>query len=460
MFFNKIRGIFGLIPVFFVCFAVPALASGGEHSELGNHLPLIAIIPFVGLLLSIAILPLYKPRWWHHNRNQGLVALGWSMPILIYFLIFLHEYTPLIHSLEEYIAFIALLGSLFTISGGISLTGDLKASPKINTLFLAIGAVLANVIGTTGASMILIRPMLQTNKERERIRHIPLFFIFIVSNIGGTLTPLGDPPLFLGFLRGVPFFWTLKLFPQWALMIVMLLAVFYIYDRSQYKKESIADIECDNTHIEPIKITGRWNFLLLGGVILSVLFSHYLGYVREAIMLALSIISYYITPKEAHKSNDFNFYPIKEVALLFAGIFITMIPALLILQARGGGLGINEPWQFFWMTGILSSFLDNAPTYLTFTSLASGVFNLAPDASLLDLITHSPEAELLLKAISLGAVFMGANSYIGNAPNFMVKSISEQNDVKMPSFFGYMLYSVVILVPFFIIITLILQFLM
>lgn len=438
--------------------SLPALASesGGGHSNLGAHLSLFTVIPFVGLLLSIAIFPLVFPHWWHKNTSQAIVSFLWATPILVFFLFSLHEYMPLLHSLEEYVAFIFLLGSLFTISGGIALTGDLKASPKVNTAFLAIGAVLANFIATTGASMILIRPLLQTNKERKNIGHIPLFFIFIVSNIGGCLTPLGDPPLFLGFLRGVPFFWTLKLFPEWLLMIGILLTVFYLYDSYQYKKEKPIDLKHDAEDIEPLRIKGKRNFILLLGVILSVLFSKHLGYGREAIMLALSVISVYITPKEAHKRNDFNFYPIKEVAILFAGIFVTMIPALLILQARGGELGLDQPWQFFWMTGVLSSFLDNAPTYLTFSSLAMGVFGL--EGNLHDLILYSPEAENLLRAISLGAVFMGANSYIGNAPNFMVKSISEQTGVDMPSFFGYIFYAGVILFPFFLLITVILQF--
>lgn len=436
-----------------------ALAAGGHEAELS---PLF-VLPFAGLLLTIAVLPLVLPHWWESNRNKGIVAALFGVPMGIYLL--MTNWHALLHSMLEYTDFIILLGALFVISGGIFLRGDIKATPRNNLLFLVLGSVLASFIGTTGAAMLLIRPVLRTNRERRNTRHIPIFFIFTVANMGGMLTPLGDPPLFLGFLRGVPFAWTFGLYPQWLLGLAIVLLVFYIIDVRAYKGEHPEDIQFDHTNIEPIKVQGGINFLFLGGVVLAVLFlpgvmnpdgSLSIPY-REVAMVGLAAVSYFFGPKQPRADNRFSFHAINEVALLFAGIFVAMVPALLILQARGPELGVQQPWQFFWATGVLSSFLDNAPTYLTFTSVASGY--LSTDAMNLTTliaapaIEGGPTGEQILVAISVGAVFMGANTYIGNGPNFMVKAISDEAGLKTPSFFGYMAWSGAILIPTFILIT-------
>ncbi|HEX9830325.1 MAG TPA: sodium:proton antiporter, partial [Thermodesulfobacteriota bacterium] len=364
-------------------------------------------------------------------------ALG--VPVVIYFL--LSDYHELIHAARDYVSFIVLLAALFTISGGVLVEGNPEGKPLVNTAFLAVGSVLASVIGTTGASMLLIRPLLRTNDTRKHTRHIPVFFIFLVSNIGGSLTPIGDPPLFLGYLQGVPFFWTLKLFPLWCVAVGTLLLVFYFFERRAWKKEPLPAIVEDILLKEPLRIKGKLNFLWLFGVLVAVFLpTPY----REILMVSVGCLSYRFTPREIRANNKFTFYPINEVAVVFAGIFATMIPALLILEARGAELGIKEPWHFFWITGTLSSFLDNAPTYLTFFSLAQG---LGIGGGIMGI------PENILIAISAGAVFMGANSYIGNGPNFMVKSICEEAGIKMPSFFGYMIYSGVILIPLFMLMT-------
>lgn len=407
-----------------------------------HHMPVYWVTPFVLVLLSIAILPLVAHDFWDKNRNKGIICVGIALPTLFY-LIFT-DYHALFHTAHEYFSFISLLTALFVVSGGIHLQGDLRATPRINTTFLAIGAVLASIIGTTGASMVLIRPLLQTNQERHHTYHIPIFFIFIVSNIGGLLTPIGDPPLFLGYLRGVPFFWTLKLFPIWLLMNGALLTLFYAVDSIAYRRETKKDIREDMTHIEPLKLLGGFNFLFLAGVVLSVFLP---SPIREVIMLSLAAASFFITPKMIHNKNRFNFHPIIEVAVIFAGIFIAMVPALSLLKLRGAEFGIGEPYQFFWLTGILSSFLDNAPTYLTFFSLAQGLH--LPNASVVGI------TEPILLAISAGAVLMGANTYIGNGPNFMVKAISDKAGIKTPSFFGFMFYSVIILFPLFLLVSLV-----
>jgi Na+/H+ antiporter NhaD/arsenite permease-like protein len=424
-----------------------------DHAaSLGQSLPLLAIAPFVAMLLAIAILPLVCPHWWDPLRRKALVVALLSLPIAV--VLVLRGPHELGRALHEYGSFVCLLGSLFVISGGIVLTGDLRATPLVNTSFLLIGAVGANLIGTTGASMLLIRPLLKTNSERHHTIHIPIFFIFLVSNIGGCLTPLGDPPLFLGFLRGVPFTWTLGLWPEWLTAIGALLLTFYWIDTVQYRREIRTTEILDRIHIEPVRIRGAANFAGLLGVLALVLWVPTPW--RELGMVALAVAAYFATPRNFREANRFTFYPIQEVAILFLGIFVTMVPALLILEARGSELGIARPWQFFWATGGLSSFLDNAPTYLTFTSLAMGLHGLSEAAggSLRGLVDH-PEGAAVLRAISIGAVFMGANTYIGNGPNFMVKSICEERGVRMPSFFGYMLWSLAILVPLFVLITLI-----
>ncbi len=411
-----------------------------EAHNLGQTLSLWTVVPFLGLLLSIAFLPLKAPHFWESHKNKGLVAFLWSLPIAVYFLFNApHE---LVLSMKDYASFLILLTALFIISGGIVLKGDLKATPEVNSLFLLVGAVLANFIGTTGASMLLIRPLLKTNSERKHTLHIPIFFIFVVSNIGGLLTPLGDPPLFMGFIKGVPFFWTLRLLPLWALMVGGVIAVFYVLDGIRYRKEECRDLIRDRQRVVPLHMTGSINFLWLAGVVAGI----FLPFPRrEGALVLMAILSLLTTKRECRTDNRFTYNPIIEVAVLFAGIFVTMVPALLILSARAAQLGISRPWQFFWMTGSLSSFLDNTPTYLAFFSMAQG---LGLNGEVLGIPT------ILLMAISAGAVFMGANSYIGNGPNFMVKVIAEEHKLKMPSFFGYMGYSIVVLVPLYLVVTL------
>lgn len=415
--------------------------------DLGHELPLWSMSFFATFLLCIAVLPLTVEAWWGKNRNKSVIAIVLSIPVLILFAYY-GEFEPILHEVEEYFAFIVLLGSLFVVSGGIYLSGDLLATPRTNTTFLIVGGIIANVFGTTGAAMLLIRPMLRTNQERNRTRHIPIFFIFIVANVGGCLLPIGDPPLFMGFLRGVPFFWTLTLMPHWLFMMVALLTIFYFLDSYQWNRESPEAKRLDVEMFEPIALHGKINLLYISGILFSVIFLP-MPY-REGCMILMAILSLLFTKKEIREKNDFNYAPIIEVAVLFAGIFITMVPALLILEARGGELGVREPWHFFWVTGILSSFLDNTPTYLTYFSMAQG---LTVAEGLPNEIVGMPLN--ILTAISVGAVFMGANTYIGNGPNFMVKAICEQRGVRMPSFFGYMLWSVGILFPLFVLVTLI-----
>ncbi len=402
-------------------------------------IPLWTVLPFAFLLLSIAIFPILAPHFWESNRNKSLVSIVLSIPIAVWLLMVVPS--ELLHTLEEYASFVILLGALYIISGGISLSGDLEATPKINSIFLAIGAVLASIIGTTGASMVLIRPYLKTNSERKNVAHLPLFFILIVSNCGGLLTPLGDPPLFLGFLRGVPFFWTLRLFPQWIFMIGSLLLVFYLWDRRAYASESGGSLKKDRAAIQPLRVEGRRSLLFLGGVLCGVFLPTPW---REILMVLMTLIAFFTGSKQARRHNRFTWHPITEIAILFAAIFITMVPALMLLKHHGASFGITKPWQFFWLTGSLSAFLDNAPTYVTFLSLAQG---LGLPADVVGVPTK------ILEAISLGAVFMGANSYIGNGPNFMVKAIADHSGFRTPSFFAYMGYAAMILLPLYLLMT-------
>jgi Na+/H+ antiporter NhaD/arsenite permease-like protein len=442
--------------------------------SMGAGLPLWTVLPFVALLLCIAILPLTASHWWEHNRNKAVVALGLAIPVALYLLLaWGHEgQHDLAHKLKEYVSFILLLGALYVISGGVYVKGSLAGTPLANTGLLALGALLASFIGTTGASVLLIRPLLRANKTRRARAHIVVFFIFIVSNCGGLLTPLGDPPLFLGFLKGVPFFWTMEhLWPEWAVVNLALLGIFNLYDQVVFDREERArhgsQLEEAMKH-EPLGISGLANFVFLGGVVVTIYFSGKFGWpfgVAELCMAALGAIAYFSTPRWNHSMNKFTFGPIVEVAVLFIGIFITMAPALQILNAWGQGdrtdlgpFGLTAAWHYFWATGILSSFLDNAPTYLTMAATAAGQAHIdaGPDAGpyLLKFLNHAPEDHRLLAAISCGAVFMGANTYIGNGPNFMVKAIAEEDGVHMPSFFGYMAYSASILIPLFVVITL------
>lgn len=419
--------------------------------------PMWSVLPFIAMLLSIAIIPMVVPDWWDSNRNKTILSVVLSLPVLA--LILPCDPNLLKHSLLDYFSFLSLLGALFVISGGIHVSGEFAGTPLVNTIFLAIGALLANVIGTTGASMLLVRPYIRANHVRQHKAHLIIFFIFVVSNTAGLLTPLGDPPLFLGFLRGVPFHWTLKLFPQWAFVTGLLLIIFNIFEQYVFIKEDVETPGPLAEQVQPrrrLHVQGSISFLYLIGVMAAVMLSGYFGWpkgVQESIMITMALLSWFTTPKGVHKVNHFHFHPIAEVAALFLGIFITMIPALEILDARAASLNLRHPWQFFWLSGALSSFLDNAPTYLTFTAMASGLVG----SRLEDLSTllASRLGERLLIAVSCGSVFMGANTYIGNGPNFMVKSIAERSGIKMPSFGHYMLYSGAILIPIFIVTTLV-----
>jgi Na+/H+ antiporter NhaD/arsenite permease-like protein len=420
--------------------------------------PMWSLLPFIAMLLSIAIVPMVLPRWWDSNRNKTMLSVALSLPVLA--VIVPCDPNLLKHSLLDYFSFLTLLGALFVISGGIHVSGEFAGTPLVNTIFLSIGALLANVIGTTGASMLLIRPYIRANHVRKHKAHLIVFFIFVVSNTAGLLTPLGDPPLFLGFLRGVPFHWTaMRLFPQWAFVVGLTLIVFNFFEQYVFIKEDVETPGPLAEQVQPrrrLHIQGSRNFLYLIGVMAAAMLSGYFEWprgIQESIMITMALLSWFTTPKGVHKSNHFHFHPITEVAALFLGIFITMIPALEILNARAASLNLRHPWQFFWLSGALSSFLDNAPTYLTFTAMASGLVG----SRLEDLSTllGSKLGEQLLIAVSCGSVFMGANTYIGNGPNFMVKSIAERSGIKMPSFGHYMLYSIAVLIPIFILTTLV-----
>ena len=421
----------------------PGQIPGEGVTDLGQSLPIWSVSPFAALLLCIAVLPLVAEHWWESNRNKALVALVLGIPTAIY--VGVQDYHVVFHALHEYVSFIALLGALYVISGGLVLRGDIKATPLVNATFLGVGAVLANFIGTTGAAMLLIRPVLRTNSQRQRISHIPIFFIFIVANMGGLLTPLGDPPLFLGYLRGVPFFWTLRLWLPWLFGVGTVLAMFYVWDRVEYAKESVVAVRRDDRERQPLRLVGGLNFLFLGGVIGGVFLPTPW---REIAMIAMAIASIKGTKKALREENRFTYEPIVEVMVLFIGIFLTMAPALEILRVRGAELGLSEQWHFFWATGVLSSFLDNAPTYVSFLSMAQGLSAADLPASGAQFVTSTLNVTHgMLEAISVGAVFMGANSYIGNGPNFMVKAIADEANIRMPSFFGYMLLAAMILWP-------------
>jgi Na+/H+ antiporter NhaD/arsenite permease-like protein len=450
-----------------------------EHGEIGGRLQLWSCIPFAGILLSIAIFPIIGPRFWH--RHYPKVSFFWAVVLALPFLIVfggnaLHEILHIV--LVDYIPFIILLWGLFTVSGGIYLKGNLVGRPVVNLAFLIVGAALASWMGTTGAAMLLIRPLIRANRQRRRKVHTVVFFIFLVANIGGSLTPLGDPPLFLGFLHGVPFFWTFAILPHMLVAAVILLGLYFLIDTILYRGDR-ERIESREQPAERLSIHGTHNFLLLACIMGSVLLSgswHPGSYsilgvhvniestVRDLLIVFIGIVSLVTTRREYREANGFTWFPIKEVAYLFAGIFITIIPPILILRAGSSGSAgfmidaVSEPFHYFWITGSLSSFLDNAPTYLTFFNLAIGKLSIPAQqvaAILSGSLEHPAAAAFVtnLKAISAGAVFFGAMTYIGNAPNFMVRSIAEESDVRMPSFFGYMLWSVGILAPLFMLIT-------
>lgn len=417
---------------------------------------------FVIMLLSIAILPLTPlSHWWHGNRNKLLLGLVLAAYPLVHIVIIEPNLHALLETVHEYTSFIVLLGTLFYVSGGIYLSGDLEATPATNLKFLAFGTAIASLVGTTGASMLLIRPLLRTNQQRKHKVHVVVFFIFLVSNVGGSLLPIGDPPLFLGYLRGVPFFWTLGLWKMMLTVAGLLLVTFYVVDRHFYAKESRKDRDHDSAMVEPLRIAGTVNLVWLMGIVACVAFiSPEYGLLREGAMIGCCAGSYFSSPKQARDDNQFTWFPILEVAALFIGIFLTMIPALEILEAHGGSLGVHSPTQFFWLTGMLSSFLDNAPTYLVFFSTAqgmvdSGALSFPPDQMVQMTVAGATAVPVvILQAISVGAVFMGANTYIGNGPNFMVKAIAEEQRVEMPGFFGYMRWSMLLLVPCYVLVTL------
>jgi Na+/H+ antiporter NhaD/arsenite permease-like protein len=418
-------------------------------------IPLWASIPFLLMLLSIAILPLAAPDFWELNRNKLIVAVGLSLPVIGYFLV-RRAAGDIGHTLLfDYVPFIILLGALFTITGGIHLAGDVEARPRTNTVFLALGAVLASFMGTTGAAMLLIRPVISTNRERHYKTHTVLFFIGIVANTGGLLTPLGDPPLFMMYLRGAPFTWFFRLLPEWLFVNAVLLAAYFLLDSYYYRREPAENLARDRAKVCPMKLLGRRNFLFLLGVVLAVAFlnEHYipamgthreLTLVRDGVILALAVASYAATTKQIRYYNRFVWAPIVEVAYLFLGIFVTMVPCLLYLETHARTLGVRMPAQFYYATGALSSFLDNTPTAVTFHSLALGLGAPAAGA-----VAGIPA--VLLRAICTGAVFFGSMTYIGNGPNFMVRCVAVNHSVRMPHFFAYMVkFSLIYLLPVFI----------
>jgi len=448
---------------------------GHGHADLGKILPLWSCIPFAGMLLSIALCPLLMPDFWHHHF--GKISAFWAAILGLPFLIVfkgdaLYEVLHII--LADYVPFIILLWSLYTVSGGILLRGKLRGTPLVNLSILIIGTLLASWMGTTGAAMLLIRPFLRANNYRKNRTFMVVFFIFLVANVGGSLTPLGDPPLFLGFLHGVSFFWTFNILPHMVLVVILLLVIYFILDTYHYRKEGITAPDDDVK--QPLKLEGIHNFIFLAGVVGAVLMSGMVDWgeintfgvhravqdwVRDLLLIVMGILSLVTTQVSLREDNDFTWFPIVEVAYLFIGIFITMIPCLLILKAGSQGAlaflvnGVTQPFHYFWVTGTLSSFLDNAPTYLTFFNTALGSFyaGMAESEAVPLLMT---ESAIYLKAISAGAVFFGACSYIGNAPNFMVRSISEEAGTPMPSFFGYILkYSLLYLIPIFVVVHLV-----
>lgn len=464
-FLSLIAAAFGIFA------ATTANAAGVDAPHLdGAELGLIWVAPFAGILLSIALFPLVAPEFWHHHFGKVSAACAalFLIPFTVVFGFNLAIFEVIHVLLLEYIPFIILLLSLFTVAGGVRLKGRLVGSPIVNTGILLIGTILASWMGTTGAAMLLIRPLLRANEARRYKVHTVVFFIFLVANIGGSLTPLGDPPLFLGFLKGVSFFWptTHMLLPMFMISAILLVG-YFVVDTFLYRRES-PDIRTSSSKEEgePLAITGSINFLLLGGVVAAVLISgiwkpnvyidvyhvHWelQNIARDVALLLIAYVSWKITDRENRTANGFTWFPILEVGKLFAGIFLTIVPAIAILKAgTGGALGgvvslvTDESGQpvntmYFWMTGLLSSFLDNAPTYLVFFNTAGG-----------DAVNLMGPAANTLLAISAGAVFMGANTYIGNAPNFMVRAIAEEQNVAMPSFFGYMIWSFGILIPIF-----------
>ena len=441
---------------------------------MSEMIPLWLCIPFAGLLLCIAVLPLIKPHWWEEHQPHAVAfwSLLFVVPFALMYGVSHASETVLECMINDYLTFIVLLFGLFCVSGNITMSGDLAGSPRINVGLLALGTILSSWIGTTGASMLMIRPIIKMNAWRKHRRHIIVFFIFLVSNIGGCLTPIGDPPLLMGFMRGVPFFWSLHLIPILLVNMAVLLTIFYFIDLRAYRKDIAAGLKPDISKPgTEVKLRGAHNLIFLAAIVGAVILSgtlpslpafqdaagnvkgihifgevvlSYPSIIEIVIILAAAFLSFKTTESEIRRENHFTWGAIQEVAVLFIGIFITMQPALMLLKANGANLGITEPFEMFWATGLLSSFLDNTPTYLVFLTTAGAVGFTEGLTTSLGVIPIQ-----MLTAISCGAVFMGANTYIGNAPNFMVKSIADENGVRMPSFFGYLLWSLVILVPVF-----------
>ena len=457
------------------CLTLPSMAQAAETTKsIGDNLSLLYCIPFAGILLCIAICPLVAGEWW--EKRKPIVVAFWSLAFLIPFAIAVGMGTAWEELLEaiigDYLTFIVLLFGLFCVAGNVSLEGDLVGKPKLNVLLLIISTLLSSWIGTTGASMLMIRPVVKMNAWRKKKRHIIIFFIFLVSNIGGCLTPIGDPPLLMGFMRGVPFFWSLHLAPILFFNMLVLLTIFYFIDKRAYRQDIASGLKPDISKPgTEVKLRGAHNLIFLVMIVAAVILSgtlpsmpqfqdaagkvlgiHLFGEVELSypaiieivIILAAAFLSFKTTKVEIRRENHFTWGAIQEVAVLFIGIFITMQPALMILKANGANLGISEPFEMFWATGLLSSFLDNTPTYLVFLTTAGALGFTEGMVTTLGTVPIK-----MLMAISCGAVFMGANTYIGNAPNFMVKSIADENGVRMPSFFGYLLWSLGILVPVF-----------
>jgi Na+/H+ antiporter NhaD/arsenite permease-like protein len=432
--------------------------------SLGELLPLWSVAPFVLLLVAVALLEVVAGRWWSSLRNKALVAVALAVPAAAQILVGHGSrggVEALIHSLTEYVSFISLLAALFVISGGIELRGSLTGTPLANAGLLAIGAVLANLIGTTGAAMLLIRPLLRANAKRRNKAHLVVFFILVVANAGGLLTPIGDPPLYLGFLKGVPFEWTFRLWAPWlfvngATILIFNLVDQFIVNREErvHRTEGLMD---ELLAHEPLRLAGWRNVLLLCGVVL-VLLGRGAGVgnggdpwpfgLPEVALWTIAILSFRITPPGIHEANHFGFRPIASVAIIFGAVFVTMTQPLLILNARAEQIGLEQPWQYFWASGALSSTLDNAPTYLAFTSIAAGQLGIGvDDPQYLATLAGTAGGSELLFAIACGAVMMGSLTYIGNGPNLMVKEIAEDRGVRMPHFFGYALIAMAIMVP-------------
>ena len=430
--------------------------------------PLWAVTPFVIYLALVALLPLVAETFWEHDRKKLLVTGALSVPVVVY-LFAVREgggRAAIGHALLDYATFVAMLGALYTISGGILVRGAPAATPLVNTAFLGVGALLANVIGTTGASVLLIRPLLRANAGRSRVGHVVVFFIFVVGNTGGLLTPLGDPPLFLGFLRGVPFAWTLRLWPPWLFVNALLLACFAVFDRRAQAREPRPQVSAEASRWPALRLEGRLNLLylailiaflaamgaagtrLLGSTVVR-------GLLQIAVLGGLAVASFATTSRELRTENRHTWRPLTEVAVVFLGVFVTMIPALEYLGERGAGLGVVHPRQFFWASGLLSSVLDNAPTYLAFATLAAGVSGTGGAASQdLGALAAHPVGQRLLAAVSCGSVMMGALTYLGNGPNLMVKAIAESTGLRMPSFPRYTVWACVLLLPVYLVVSL------